>query len=209
MTDKGFVNIINTVSQFNETQSLLKVKVDLVRKTKRIKRRLRTLKKKYLFLKTIIETNDSTTLELAIKDYFKAVGYENVVHTGNNTEREDIQVWHENTVYIIECRNKETKTASKDDIGQLNFRKSLIENLPEFKGHTLKYIMVLNNQWKYPPEKRNKNPLNIVIEKSLKHYKNSLVTTMELYDAFIKFKQNKITFSHFDKKLNQVGLIKF
>ena len=38
MTDKGFVDIINTVSQFNETQSLLKVKVDLVRKTKQINR---------------------------------------------------------------------------------------------------------------------------------------------------------------------------
>jgi len=67
MTDKGFVDIINTVSQFNETQSLLKVKVDLVRKTKQINRRLRMLKKKYLFLKTIIETNDSTAIIIQIK----------------------------------------------------------------------------------------------------------------------------------------------
>jgi len=209
MTDKGFVDTINTVSQCNETQSLLKVKVDLVRKTKQINRRLRTLKKKYLFLKTIIETNDSTALELAIKDYFKAVGYQNVVHTGNDTEREDVQVWHENTVYIIECKNKTKGNANREDVGQLNYRRGLIKDLPEFNGYTLKYILVINNQNEFAPTKRHENPLSKEIEKSLNCDKNSTVTTMELYDAFIKFKQNKITFSHFDKKLNQVGLIKF
>lgn len=204
-----FIDIVETVSRFSETEKLLKRKAELTLEVKKIRRRLRTKKTQYAFLKTIIETNDANTQELAMRAYFLSIGYKKVIHIGRGFEREDLQIWYGKKVYIIECKNFKTSNAGRKDIGQLDWRKHHIKDLLEFKGYTLKYIMVLNNQYDFPPDKRDSNPLSEAVKTKLIADKNGLVTTMELYRAFIKMKSKKLTFTQFNKKLNQVGLIEF
>jgi len=208
-TDKGFLSIIDTVSKFSEVETLVSQKNDLTRKLKRVRRKLSTYKTKYAFLKALVEAKTSDELESATKDYFKEVGYEKVHWTGKDTEREDVQVWYRKKVYIIECKGHTKGNAKREDIDQLSWRSVHCKGLPEFVGHTLKYIMVMNNQSSFPLNKRDNNPLAIAIKTKLLADKNGLVTTKELVNGFIKLKRKEITFSQFDKKLNQIGLIEF
>lgn len=206
--DKGFIDIENTISRFPEGERLLLKKAELTKELKKVRRRLRTQKARYSFLKRMIETQDSTVLEIAIKDYFRSLGFK-AVHKGNDTSREDVQVWVEGKVYILECKNHTTGNATREDISQLSHRRANIHDLPEFEGKKLVFIGVINNQCSRPLKNRDSNPLSTENEKTLKHDKNSIVTTKSLYDAFVAIKRNKLTLNGFENKLNQIGLIEF
>lgn len=204
------MNIEDTISKFSEGETLLNRKAELTRELKRVRRRLKTMKSEYSFLKDMLEATSGEDFELYMVKYFKSLNfYDKVVHTGNHSEKEDIQLWLGNHILLIETRNTETRNPNKDDIGQLEWRKHQNKKSLEFKGYSLFYTMVFSHQSKYDIKSRKKNPLHGDIKDKLIADGNSFVTAIDLFDAFIKIKRNELTLEDFNKKLNQVGLVEF
>jgi hypothetical protein len=203
MTDKEFNKMAVEIPEVKELYKQWKIQKKSIDKTRR---KLSRVKDKYLFLRTIIGIEKrGNELELAFKEFFKDIGYNDVRHIGGDNKYEDIIIWGENRLTVIEIKGTKQKMPTQADSSQV--LKYLLErknNYPDLQVHG---ITIVNHDNGKSPNNRAKNPFD---KDRIRHAENGeygLVSALDLFIDFHKIKRGIITFEDFDKRLHQKGLL--
>lgn len=203
--------IVNSIDAGNK---LIVERNNLLHQAKQKQRKIRTLKQKYTFLAELVHQSvkkDTKVFEQLVGKYFRVAGFKNVKVWGKKTTKGDIHIIYNDIAFIIECKNKETGTADRNDISQLPFTHIRIKESPKLKGKELYYISVFDNEYSKPAKDRG-NPLNTEMRKYLSEgipVHGAMVTPLGLLNGFIDLKNNEITFDQYVEKLKTKVEIKF
>lgn len=206
MTSKEFKNI---TSVFPDIKNLLNQSDKLNNEKKKVRRKLNSLNNKYDFLNTIIGKDIfSTPLEKALQKFLKEIGYSDVRWLGHNNEYEDLQICTGDRITVIEVKGLATPHPKEHDCHQVN--KYVLRRHALHPNKRVFGIFVTNHDNSISDfKKRNPTPFDKLRVKDAELSKYGITTTIQLFNAFIKFKTGQLTFNDFDKKLHSIGLIKF
>lgn len=200
--------LMNETKSFKDVSTLIEQSRIAKRAKQRIARRLTTAVKEYSFLETIIQYQcKGKALELALKAYFKAIGYPKIIYTGKKDGIEDLQIWQGQRVTLIEATGtgQEYPQMSKcEQVGR--YVRRMKKELPNLTVHG---IFIINHDFKKAIDKRYKNPFDELKTKDAIIDERGLCTTIELLNAFHKLKKGHLTFDQFDTKLHSHGTIVF
>ncbi len=200
----------NWTKSFKEVQKLLSDHNSLKKQLHSIDRRLKTIEAKHSFLDNITSKNGSgTAIEIATKLLFKSAGFNDVRHLKKvKPLREDLQIWCDDCLILIECKGTIHSIPSDDLLGPIkkyiDHRVNIVKSkLPVFG------LTVLNNDNSKNIDKRNKNSIDKHKAEYAEASKYGIITTIELVNGFLLLKNNIITFEQFKNTIKQFGLIKF
>ncbi len=124
--------IRDRTKSFKHVQELLIDEKNIKKQLRSISRRLKTIELKHSFLNDITSVNGKSTLiEIAAKRLFKSAGFGDVRHLQNvRPKREDLQIWCDDCVILVECKGSKNTIPQDNEIGQI---KKYIDNQPELK----------------------------------------------------------------------------
>jgi len=198
--------LLKYTKEIPEIKEQLKELAFIRNEIKKHQRRLKSLNIKYDFLYNIIKIGSTgVLLEESLRKYFLAIGYKNVVHTGKDNKKADIEIRYGNKVILIECKGIIRPTPSEAEVLQISKFKHRI-NEP---GKRIFGIFIVNHDNKKIFRTRNKNPFDDQKNEDAKSGEYGLITTVDLFDYFIDFKKNKLSFAKLNKILCEYGLIKY
>lgn len=207
MPDKS---VRQLTSRFRETKELIAEHNILKRQLKKIDRKLLTLENKYKFLSDIVSIGGhDTVIELATKKLLKSAGFREVKHLKNvRPKREDLQVWCEDCLILIECKGTYKTVPPDHEVGQIkkyiDHRKNIVRSTLPVYGLT-----VINHDFNKPHDKRNTNPFGKYKNEYALGSSYGMITTSELLNGFILLKNGDIDFETFKRFLLKTGEIKF
>ncbi len=200
--------LLDISKNFPEINTLI-VKVNSIKKElNKTTRQLNTLKKKYSFLKTLVDigTNDDK-LEESLKQYFKELGYKDVRKVGKKYQKEDLLIWKDNKLIIFEIKGIVRPTPKENYCGQIAKYLNLRRN--EHKDKEVFGLFVVNHDNGKHFSIRNKTPFDKDKIKYANAGKYGLTTTLDLFIAFCQIKAGKLKINEFEKRICSWGLIKF
>lgn len=195
---------------FKEVQELLTEHNLLKRKIHSIDRRLKTIELKYSFLNDITSIDGTGVLiEIAVKRLFKSAGFVDVRHLRNPKPlREDLQIWCDDCIILVECKGTKHSVPSDDLITPIkkyiDHRANIVKcKLPVFG------LTIINLDNSKHIDKRNKNPIDKNKAEYAEAGKYGVVTSIELAGGFLLLKNNDITFEQFKNTIRRHGLVSF
>lgn len=203
MTDQEFDKISVEIPEVRELYDQWKIQKKSIDKTRR---KLSRVKDKYRFLKTIVGIGKhGNELELAFKDFFKNIGYNDVRHIGGDNKYEDIDIWGKERLTVIEVKGIKQPMPKQSNCNQvLKYVLERKKTHPDFQVHG---ITVVNHDNGKLPNNRVENPFD---KDRIRHAENGeygLVSALDLFKDFHRIKRGIITFEDFDKRLHQIGLL--
>lgn len=172
------------------------------------KRKLRTLEQRYKFLYDIIsERGTGDILELGCKRLFNLAGFNDVRHLRKvKPEREDLQIWLDDMLILVECKGIGSHMPNDADLNQIvryvNYKAT--NSLLPVKG-----IVIFNHDLKKPIDKRNKTPIDKMKEEYAKTSGYGVIHVSQLINGFIQLKNNQINLVQFKDTLLTTGIVKF
>lgn len=195
---------------FEEVQTLTAEHRILKKQIRTVDRKLKTIEAKYSFLNDITSIDGKDiVIEIAAKQLLKSAGFTQVRHLRYARPKcEDLQIWCDDCIIIVECKGSKYSVPSDNEIGQvlkyINFRKNNLKSeLPVF-GCT-----IINHDNSKPIDKRNKTPIDKNKNEYAKAGQYGIITTIELVKGFVMLKNNDMTFENFKNTIKQYGLIQF
>lgn len=206
MTVEDFFKL---TADFPDIADLLRQSERLNKEAKQIRRRLNTKAKHYSFLNTTVGHNSfDKPLERAVQKLLKEVGYTDVRWIGHNNQFEDLQIWRDSRITVIEVKGLSTLHPKENDCSQVG--KYILRRQAKHKDKQIFGIFIVNHNNSVADfTKRNAAPFDKTKINDAELAKRGLLTTTELLHGFIKLKTGLITFNDFDTALHGVGLIKF
>lgn len=195
---KIFPDVAEAIERVNSA------KKDLNRTT----RKVRTLKTKYQFLQDLVDikTHDDL-LDNALKKFFKELGYKDVRKVGKRYKREDVQIWTDNKLIVIEAKGITRSTPKDHECEQIakymRLRKMKIADRQVFG------LFVVNHDNQKHHAKRNPTPFDQQKVEYAEAGEYGLTTTIELLKAFCQIKTERLTIEEFENKICTKGLIRF
>ena len=209
MTDK-LEYLRKITKDFEEVKELIAEHRILKKEIRKVDRKLITIETKYDFLAEIVSIDgNSTTIEIATKKLFKNAGFTEVRYLVNpRQKREDLQIWCEDCIIIVECKGLKAIHPSLDEIcavkKYIDFRKNkILSHLPIFG------LTVINHDNSKHFQQRIKNPIDTFKIEYVIAQKFSVILTTELVKGFLLLKNKIITFEYFKNKIKQHGLVTF
>ena len=105
MTEK-LKHLRQITKDFEEVQTLTAEHRILKKQIRTVDRKLKTIETKYGFLSDIVSIGGhNTVIEVAAKKLFKNAGFTDVRHLVNvRPKREDLQIWCDDCIIIVECK---------------------------------------------------------------------------------------------------------
>lgn len=193
---------------FDDVKSVINKRKVYKKEEQKLRRKLWTLKDKYSFLKTTVDIgSNGTTLVNSIKKLFKEMGFKRVENVDKNYMEEDLRLWTtDKRLLIFEITGIDKETVKDDKAFQImkHVPKRQQEN-PDLKVHG---IFIVNHDNKKSFDKRHKKPFRKpLIDIAISH-SYTLTTTIELLNAFVFFKKNKLTSNQIIDKLCESGQLK-
>jgi hypothetical protein len=196
--------------EFDEIRELIAEHKSFKKKLRSIDRKLKSVETKYGFLNDITSIEGgSTVIEIAAKHLFKSAGFTDVRHLKKiRPQREDLQIWCDDCIIIVECKGLQSPTPPNDEVGAVkkyvDFRKKNLQStLPVFG------LTVINHDNSKLINDRHKFPIDELKKGYAIAGEYGVVTTIELVNGFILLKNKDITFEEFKSTIKQIGLIKF
>jgi hypothetical protein len=196
-------------ADFPDIADLLRQSDRLNKEVKQVRRRLNTKANHYSFLDAIVRHNYyDKPLEKAVQALLKEVGYTDVRWLGHNNKYEDLQIWLGDRITTIEVKGLAGAHPKEHDCSQVI--KYMARRQDIHKDKRVMGLFIVNHNNSVPDfTKRSAAPFDKTRIKDAELFKYGLLTTRELFYAFIKLKTGQLTFNDFDTTLHGVGLIKF
>jgi hypothetical protein len=201
-------NLLKTYTKdFEDISCTLAEIKSLKRQEMRLRRKLKTLELKYSFLRELVGIdNEGETISLAVKKLFIELGFNNIQIIPEKQGIEDLRLFVDNKLFIIETTGTEKEGHRQSKTNQISihipFRRK------EFKDLEVIGLFITNHDNKKDFQKRNKKPFPPKYKEVAKHNNYTITTTVDLFNAFILFKQGKITPSEIIDKLSETGEFK-
>jgi len=194
-------------SYFSDIKPLIIKRNDLLRQTNKVRRRLKTKVKEYLFLLDLVGIDSSgDALVNAVVDFFKALGFDKVENVDKKYKDEDIRLWVNDILLIIEVTGIDTANPKYTKAHQISMHiPSRQAKYPNFKVFG---AFVVNHDNKKYFTKRDKKPFTKDINEIAQSHKYTLTTTVDLFNAFIQFKKGTLTSTDIIDKLCSTGELK-
>lgn len=197
---------LDLTKEFPEISDLIEKRKVLRNNQNKVSRKLRTLFNEYIFLPAMIsEGVKDDVLEEYVKAYFKKIGFKNVQKVGKQLQKEDLRIVQKDKIIIAEITgtNKRTSKDSKTSqiLKHLNVRRKAGENAYA--------VFIVNHDNEKPISERNNKPFSDDQIKYAEAGGYGLITTLDLIDAFKKYKLNQLSMTEFESKLCSFGHIMF
>lgn len=194
-------------STFDDIKPLIEKRNNLLKDINKTRRRLKTQFNKYSFLYDLVGINaNGTPLVDALVKYFKAFNFENVENVDKKYKDEDIRLFHHDTLIIIEVTGIDAANPQENKAHQIT--KHIPTRQNENPNLNVFGLFVVNHENTKAYNKRSKRPFSDKLDKIAKSHKYGLITTVDLFYAFLEFKNNKFTPDKLISKLCSTGIIK-
>lgn len=203
MTEKELKNI---TSVFSDLKPLIALRSELLNKTSKIRRRLKTKLSKYVFLSDIVGIGiKEDHLVNAVVSFFKELGFVKVENI-EKKKKEDIRLFTEDILLLIEVTGTSSSTLKDNKIHQIS--KHIPLNQEKFKELQVFGLFVVNHDNEKHYLEREKNPFNNEMHNISKSHNYSITTTIHLLNAFTEFKCGNMTAKEIVEKLCSSGEVK-
>jgi hypothetical protein len=203
------INENKLTSKLPEVKQLLDTLRLHKRTIKKLRTKLNSTRKENQFLIDILDKEQHDPLEIAVKIFLKKIGYGNTVKHLNKRKNHDLMFEINNIVTLIEVKGKKLGGNPSDEDCHVISR-YMTRYLQDNPDKNVKGIFVLNHHCAEKDiAKRDKNCFSPQQIKDAENDNYGLITTLDLYNAYIKVKNNEMTFYEFDTKIHETGLIKF
>ena len=122
--------------------------------------------------------------------------------------REDLQIWCDDCLILVECKGIEQSTPRDHKVSQIkkyiDHRLNIVKSkLPVFG------LTVINHNNTKVWHNRNRNPIDNIKHEYAIASGYGIITTIELLNGFWQLKNNIITFDTFKNKIKQPGYLTF
>jgi hypothetical protein len=191
---------------FAEIKPLILEEKEVKSKMNKVRRRLKTKLHDYSFLIDLIgiKSHDTRLAEAVIK-LLKSIGFESVENM-QKSKKEDIRVWFEDILLLIEVTGSEKKTTKEEKSHQISKHIPINQNI--HKDKKVKGLLILNHDNENHYLVREKKPFTKEMGEIAKSHNYTLMTTLDLLNMFLDFKEDKITPVEIMAKLCSTGELK-
>jgi hypothetical protein len=182
---------IKITSRFKDVSELL-IEIKKAKAVQnKLRRRLKTKILKYLFLKDIVDINCSAErLTKAVKKYLKEIGLEKVILKENSGE-EDLQIWFEDRVILVEVTG--TKSGTHKDSKTIQISKHIPVKRELYPDLKVSGLFISNHNFDKPFNQRNENPFSSEQINFARTGSYTLATTIDLLALYGDYRRGKIT----------------
>lgn len=150
--------------EFREFEILLIKQKTLKKEINKTNRRLNTLSQKYSFLSNIVAVNmGDDILDQYLKKYFKEIGFNDVRKVGKNNGKDDLQIYLENELIIMEATG--IKGTHTSDAKTRQITKHLDEK--RINNENVYAVFIVNHDKHNYYKDRNENPASARLHRVL------------------------------------------
>ncbi|MEI6349177.1 MAG: hypothetical protein WCP69_14610 [Bacteroidota bacterium] len=194
-------------SDFPDIKPLIIQNKELSGKICKIRRRLKTNLDNYGFLIDLVSIDSyGERLVNAVVGFFKAIGFDKVENIDKKYKEEDIRLWADNFLLIIEVTGIENRNPPFKKCHQISMH--IPKRQSEYPCLKVFGLFVVNHDCKRHYSKREKKPFNSKISETAQLHNYTLATTLDLLNLFILFKNGTLCRNEILKKLCSTGEFK-
>jgi hypothetical protein len=195
-------------AEFNDVKPIIFRRNAYKKEEARIRRKLNTLEAKYSFLHTLVGIDScGEPLVNAIRILFREMGVKKVENVDKKYRDEDLRLWTtDNRLIIFEITgiDKETVTDAKAF--------QIVRHIPakkkQFPTQEVHAVFAVNRDNKKHYSKRHPAPFRKELVQTAINHDYVLTTTKDLFNAFILYKEGKLTSYELINKLCGKGELK-
>lgn len=189
MEDKELMSI---TGKFQDIKPLLEDKKKFLRQAQQNRRRLKTKFDEYSFLKDLVGINSNDDLlDQAFKKYLNAFGFQRVDVIGKTFREEDMRLWVDNKLIIFEATG--TKGQQPEQGKQHQIVKHVAIRKTRYPLLEVHPVFIANHNNKVHYLQRHKKPYDDIAHKMAIGFNLCITTTIDLLNAFIKFKNGEFS----------------
>lgn len=193
-------------SDFSDIKPLIIQNKELSGKISKIRRRLKTNLDNYGFLIDLVSVDSyGERLVNAVVDFFKAIGFDKVENVDKKYKEEDVRLWQDNILLIIEVTGIEAKNPKYSKSHQISMQ--IPKRQSEFPDLQVFGLFVVNHDCKKHYLKREKKPFTSEINNIAHLHNYTLATTLDLLNLFKQFKNGSINQKEILAKLCSTGML--
>lgn len=202
MTDNDLNKI---TAKFSDVKTLIEENRMALKKLNSTRKKLRTKRNHYGFIKDVVGVNSAgDKLVDACIDLFKEIGFDKIENVDKKYLEEDIRLWSKDRLIIIEVTGIDTPNPKYSKAHQISLHIPTRKSQNNNKKVTGLFIVNHDNNKEY--KNRNKKPFNNKIIDIAKSHDYTLMTTVDLLNAYKMIKMDKIRPEEFIDKLCSTGL---
>lgn len=199
--------IRNYTTEFEDIVCVLTELKALRKKEMQLRRRLKTLKEKYSFIEELVGINNSgDKISSAIKAYFKAFGFNKIEIVPEKDGKEDLRLWFDDKLLIIEATGTEKKDNNEGKAHQIS--KHIPLRQQEFPKFKVFGVFISNHDNKKIYNQRNPKSFDKRLIQIAESHNYTVTTTVDLFNAFILFKKGRLMPKELIDKLCITGELK-
>jgi hypothetical protein len=201
-------NELNKItSKFNDVKSLIEEQHIVLKKLNKLRKRLKTKKTHYEFIKTIIDIDSAgDDLVNACVILFKDLGFDEVENVDRKYSEEDIRLFHKDRLIIMEVTGDANANPKQAKVHQISQHIPIRQK--QHQDKELFGLFIINHDNKKHYKKRSKNPFNEKLIEIAKSHNYTLMTTADLLNAYKMIKMEKLKPEELIEKLCSTGLFK-
>ncbi len=200
-------DLIDITSKFGDVNKLIIERKKLANDASRIRRKLKTQYEKYSFLMEMVGVNSaSTPLVNSIVKCFKELGFDDVHNVDKITGQEDIRLYVEDKLIIFEVTGIDSDKPQYKKAHSISMHKPIREQ--QNPNKKVFAVFIVNHDNKKHFKNRNKKPFEKGIIEIAEASKYGLITTIELFYAFVAVKMGKLSREEILNKICTNGEIK-
>jgi hypothetical protein len=201
MTESDLKNI---TSEFSDILPIISERDDIIKSLNKTRRRLRTKLKRYSFLSQMVGIgSNGDKLVDSIVTFLKELNIGKVENVDKKYMDEDIRLWTDESLLIFEVTGIDTPNPKDYKAHQIS--KHLPIKQEQFADKKVYGVFIVNHDNRKNYLDRNKRPFNDRLIKIAKGHNYTLVTTVDLLNAFVKIKTDKLTPAELIEKLCSTG----
>ncbi|SFZ95205.1 hypothetical protein SAMN05428642_1151 [Flaviramulus basaltis] len=189
-----------------EISDLLNKRNQLKTDLNKVSRKLKTISKKYEFLKKVVELNSNDdVLEENVKLLFKEIGIKKTHKVGKAKRKEDLRIILEDKILLIEVTGTKNVNSKDDKTRQMTKH----VDVEKSKGFNVQGMFIVNHENNKYFKDKTKTPFTKDQIKYSKAGKYTLMTTQSLVNAFMLVKTDQLSLSDFEKRICEYGVVEF
>jgi hypothetical protein len=202
MTD----NELNKItSKFDDVKPLIEENRVALKTLNSTRKRLRTKRNYYGFIKIVVGLNSAgDKLVDACVDLFKEIGFDKIENVDKKYLEEDIRLWDNDRLIIIEVTGIDTPNPKQDKAHQIS--KHIKIRQSQYKNKRVTGLFIANHDNNKEYKNRNKKPFDEKIIEIAKSHDYTLMSTVDLLNAYKMIKMGIIKPEEFIAKLCSTGL---
>jgi hypothetical protein len=201
-------NELNKItSKFNDVKPLIEENRVALKNLNKTRKRLKTKRTHYKFIKEIVEINSAgDKLVNACVDLFKDIGFDKIENVDKKYGEEDIRLWVDDRLIVIEVTGIDTPNPKQDKTHQIS--KHIPKRQSQYVEKKVTGLFIVNHDNDKEYKNRNKKPYDNKITEIAKSHNYTLMTTIDLLNAYTMIKMEKLKSEEFIEKLCSTGLFK-